>query len=110
MLKTKTPITLFMVGLHYDNAKQDVRNFISTARKSPLIDVGNHSYTHAHNHYRYFYHHCSDVIQDLKKNNTTLGLKGDLLLQGYQGEMYSAPLILKKMIHILQKQKIRWRQ
>ena len=56
MLKNKTPITLFMVRLHYDNAKQDVRNFINNARKSPLIDVGNHSYTHAHNHYRYFYH------------------------------------------------------
>ncbi|WP_041804613.1 polysaccharide deacetylase family protein [Rickettsia bellii] len=96
MLKTKTPITLFMVGLHYDNAKQDVRNFISTARKSPLIDVGNHSYTHAHNHYRYFYHHCSDVIQDLKKNNTTLGLKGDHIITRLPGrDVFRTPNLKK---------------
>ncbi|HJD61842.1 MAG TPA: hypothetical protein LFV90_07005 [Rickettsia endosymbiont of Columbicola hoogstraali] len=85
-----------MVGLHYGNAKQDVRNFISTARKSSLIDVGNHSYTYAHNHYRYFYHHCSDVIQDLKKNNITLGLKGDHIITRLPGrDVFRTPNLKK---------------
>lgn len=77
ILSTNTPITMFMVGLHYDNAGQDLKNFINQARKSSHIDIANHSYTHANNHYRYFYHDTSHVVQDLKKNNITLGLTGN---------------------------------
>ncbi|HJD64297.1 MAG TPA: polysaccharide deacetylase family protein [Rickettsia endosymbiont of Sericostoma sp.] len=75
MTEEKIPVTMFMVGLHHDSSSWS-KNIVMLAKKSPFIQIGNHSYSHAHNHYQQFYHDFSNVINDLKKNNDTLGLKG----------------------------------
>ncbi|MFP3017754.1 MAG: polysaccharide deacetylase family protein [Candidatus Tisiphia sp.] len=76
MTQKKTPITMFMVGLHYDNSSPSLKKAVDLAKKNPFIEIGNHSYTHANNHYRNFYHQLPDVIKDLKKNNTVFGFTG----------------------------------
>ncbi|MFU7502411.1 MAG: hypothetical protein ACE1S7_02965 [Candidatus Tisiphia sp.] len=63
----KTPITMFMVGLHYDNSSPSLKKAVDLAKKNPFIEIANHSYSHANNHYRNFYHQLSYVIKDLKK-------------------------------------------
>ncbi len=75
MTEEKIPVTMFMVGLHHDSSSWS-KDIVSLAQKSPFIQIGNHSYSHAHNHYQQFYHDLPAVIKDLKKNNDTLGLKG----------------------------------
>lgn len=75
MTEEKIPVTMFMVGLHHDSSSWS-KDIVVLAKKSPFIQIGNHSYSHAHNHYQQFYHDLPDVINDVKKNNDTLGLKG----------------------------------
>jgi hypothetical protein len=41
----------------------------------PLVTVGNHSYTHANNHYRYFSSSVEDLLADLARADNSLGLK-----------------------------------
>ncbi len=67
---------MFMVGLHYDNSSPSLKKAVDLAKKNPFIEIANHSYSHANNHYRNFYHQLSYVIKDLKKNNTVFGFTG----------------------------------
>jgi peptidoglycan/xylan/chitin deacetylase (PgdA/CDA1 family) len=73
--KEQVPATMFMVGMHAD-ASQDRAVLFAKAKSMPLVTVGNHSYTHAYNHYRYFYSSVEGLLADLDKANKALGLKG----------------------------------
>ncbi|WP_425360220.1 MULTISPECIES: polysaccharide deacetylase family protein [unclassified Candidatus Tisiphia] len=75
MTGEKIPVTMFMVGFHYDSSSWS-KGVVNLAKKSPFIQIGNHSYSHAYNRYQQFYRDIPSVINDLKKNNDTLGLKG----------------------------------
>lgn len=70
---TKTPVTLFMVGLHVENYPHG-KALLASIHQNPYIEIGNHSYYHAWNHYRYFFSKPSEVLQDLEKNKRILGL------------------------------------
>lgn len=73
--KEQVPATMFMVGMHAD-ASQDHTALVAKAKSMPLVTVGNHPYTHANNHYRYFYSSVEDLLADLARADKSLGLKG----------------------------------
>ena len=73
--KEHVPATMFMVGMHAD-ASNDRAALVAKAKALPLVTVGNHSYTHANNRYRYFYSSVEGLLADLAKADKTLGLKG----------------------------------
>lgn len=66
--------TLFMVGEHVRSAF--TRRQLERAHDSGLVQVANHSQTHAHNHYSAFYADPAGVRADLERANTTLGIAG----------------------------------
>lgn len=75
LAKERVLATMFMVGMHAD-ASKDRTALVAMAKSMPLLTVGNHSYTHANNHYRYFYSSVEGLLADLARANKSLGLKG----------------------------------
>ncbi|WP_149791974.1 polysaccharide deacetylase family protein [Mesorhizobium sp. NFR06] len=67
----QVPATLFMVGMHAEAN----RALLQRAKSMPLVTIGNHSYSHAYNHYRHFYGDTEGVVADMLKANAVLGLK-----------------------------------
>ncbi|MET3535130.1 polysaccharide deacetylase family protein [Chryseobacterium limigenitum] len=55
--------TAFLVGQHaYGSKKQ--KDGLELLRKNPLVELANHSYTHAHNKYTDFYRNPEAVVRD----------------------------------------------
>lgn len=67
------PATMFMVGMHAE-ASPAHKALVERAKQLPLVTVGNHSYSHAHDLYRHFYADTEAVVADMKRANTVLGL------------------------------------
>ncbi|MGK6311373.1 polysaccharide deacetylase family protein [Neorhizobium sp. DT-125] len=67
------PAAMFMVGLHA-KASADHLALVRQAKSMPLVTVGNHSYTHAENHYKHFYSNADQVLADLQEANLALEL------------------------------------
>lgn len=70
----QVPATLFMVGMHAE-ANAANRALLQRAKSMPLVTIGNHSYSHAYNHYRHFYGDTEGVVADMLRANAVLGLK-----------------------------------
>ncbi|MES0198243.1 polysaccharide deacetylase family protein [Mesorhizobium sp. M0011] len=70
----QVPATLFMVGMHAQASAAN-RALVQRARQLPLVTLGNHSYSHAYNHYRHFYGDTEGVVADMVRANAVLGLK-----------------------------------
>ncbi len=71
------PATFFIVGKHvFDNTAQEEEWKILQADST--IDLCNHSYTHAANHYSRFYRDPDEVVEDMERNETVLGLKNHI--------------------------------
>lgn len=70
----QVPAALFMVGMHAQ-ASASNRTLVQRARSLPLVTIGNHSYSHAYNHYRHFYGDTEGVVADMQRANAVLGLK-----------------------------------
>ena len=70
----QVPATLFMVGMHAE-ANATSRAQLQRAKSMPLVTIGNHSYSHAYNHYRHFYGDTEGVVADMLRANAVLGLK-----------------------------------
>lgn len=67
--------TFFMVGLHATYGKA-MRNAVDTIRDAyPQILLANHSYTHARDHYEYFYHHVQDCFNDFMQAQSSLDIQ-----------------------------------
>ncbi|MER8633070.1 polysaccharide deacetylase family protein [Mesorhizobium opportunistum] len=71
---SQVPATLFMVGMHAE-ASASNKMLVRRAKAMPLVTIGNHSYSHAYNHYRHFYGDTEGVVADMLKANAVLGLK-----------------------------------
>jgi peptidoglycan/xylan/chitin deacetylase (PgdA/CDA1 family) len=61
----KVPITVLLVGRHAET-KPD---YLDLYRGNDHIEVGNHSYSHARNHYSKFYFDPEGVLQDFLKSH-----------------------------------------
>ncbi|MEY8759982.1 polysaccharide deacetylase family protein [Chryseobacterium tongliaoense] len=65
--------TAFLVGQHaYGSKKQ--KEGLELLRKDPLIELANHSYTHAHNKYTDFYKNPDAVVHDFDVAKDSLRL------------------------------------
>lgn len=65
--------TAFLVGQHaYGSKKQ--KEGLELLRKDPLIELANHSYTHAHNKYTDFYKNPEAVVHDFNIAKDSLKL------------------------------------
>lgn len=63
--------TFFMVGMHAWD--KHLRSVVDTIRESyPDVLLANHSYTHANNHYQYFYQHPYMAQEDFMKAQQSL--------------------------------------
>lgn len=67
------PAAMFMVGLHVEMGAER-RALLARAKSMPLVTVGNHSYSHAHNRYKDYYSDTEAVVADMLHANKVLGL------------------------------------
>jgi peptidoglycan/xylan/chitin deacetylase (PgdA/CDA1 family) len=63
-------ITEFAVGIHAKN----FNHHLDAMKRSPYIEVANHSYSHAYHKYQAFYANPEKAAEDIERNETQLGL------------------------------------
>ena len=67
----EVPVTLFLVGEHvFDSPYQE--DIFDSLEASGNIELANHSYTHAHNHYAQFYSQADSVVSDFERCEDSL--------------------------------------
>jgi len=64
--KEKIKINVFIVGQHALSSGK-MKGYFRLYVSNPLIEVGNHSFSHAHNQYEKFYQNPQNVLQDFLK-------------------------------------------
>ncbi len=65
------PVTFFIVGEHVFASIGQNQTWDSL-KMAKNIELCNHSYTHAHNHYRKFYNKPENVVKDIKRTKQSL--------------------------------------
>jgi peptidoglycan/xylan/chitin deacetylase (PgdA/CDA1 family) len=73
----KIAITVFVVGSNVV-ASQRLKAYYHLYERNPYIEIGNHSYSHAHGAYRKFYQNPEQVFLDFLKNQMVLHMKNKL--------------------------------
>jgi peptidoglycan/xylan/chitin deacetylase (PgdA/CDA1 family) len=71
--KEQIKVTVFVVGQHATSDDR-MKGFYKLYENNPLIEVGNHSYSHAHNQYEAFYKNPATVLTDFQKNQKLLSI------------------------------------
>lgn len=71
--KEQIKVTVFVVGQHAMSDDR-MKGFYRLYQNNPLIEIGNHSYSHAHNQYEVFYKNPSSVLADFQKNQNELSI------------------------------------
>ena len=75
--REKTKINVFVVGLNTQYSKR-LQKYLLLYEANSWIEVGNHSFSHAHDDYFAFYKNPETVLQDFLKNEKTLHLPNKL--------------------------------
>ncbi len=76
--KEQLPITMFLIGQHvYGSEKQ--KEMLDSIRSNRLIEIANHSYTHAHNHFQKFYNTPINTIFDFQRCADSLQLAAKII-------------------------------
>lgn len=69
----KIPASFFVVGKHvFDSPSQGIT--FQELKSDSSIEICNHSYTHAFNHYTKYYNHPDEVVKDFQRNKEALSL------------------------------------
>lgn len=71
------PITMFVVGEHI-YASDFQKETWDSISQCDMIEIANHSYTHAHNQYQKFYSNADSVVSDFTRCTDSLGLKNNI--------------------------------
>jgi len=72
--KEQIPASMFMVGAHFET-DTEMKNLFEMAYNDDLLEVGNHSFSHANNHYETYYRNPEKVLEDFNKNQQLLKFK-----------------------------------
>ncbi len=64
----KIPITVLLVGRHAEQKP----HYVDLYKNNDYIEVGNHSYSHARNHYSKFYFNPDGVLEDFLKSDSII--------------------------------------
>jgi peptidoglycan/xylan/chitin deacetylase (PgdA/CDA1 family) len=75
--REKTKINVFVVGFNTQYSKR-LQKYLHLYETNSWIEVGNHSFSHAHDDYRAFYNNPDAVLQDFLNNEKTLHLVNKL--------------------------------
>lgn len=70
-------VNVFLVGKRVfasDSSKKLFAKYLA----SPLVEAGNHGYSHANSHYRKYYKQPDSVLFDFERNKRLLGLKSNI--------------------------------
>jgi peptidoglycan/xylan/chitin deacetylase (PgdA/CDA1 family) len=68
------PINVFLVGENVFSCSESTPHIINYLNE-PLVEIVNHSFTHAHKKYKRYYSEPARVVNDILLNEDTLGLK-----------------------------------
>ncbi len=72
------PASFFIVGKHvYDSPQQEA--LFEQLKADSAIELCNHSYTHALNHYTKFYQDPEGVVKDIEKNANEVGFNSNVV-------------------------------
>jgi peptidoglycan/xylan/chitin deacetylase (PgdA/CDA1 family) len=71
--REKTKINVFVVGINTEDSKR-LKKYVQLYELNSWIEVGNHSFTHAHDDYGAYYSNPDAVFQDFLKNENILHL------------------------------------
>jgi peptidoglycan/xylan/chitin deacetylase (PgdA/CDA1 family) len=74
----KVPVTFFIVGEHVFASTSQHATWDSL-KISDSIELCNHSYTHAHNHYEKFYRQPDSVVSDFRRCTDSLHLSNSIV-------------------------------
>jgi len=74
----QVPVTFFIVGQHVFASTTQHATFDSLTI-TDSIELCNHSYTHAHNHYERFYQHPDSVVKDFRRCHDSLQLSNTIV-------------------------------
>jgi len=69
-------VTLLLVGSHLYG--KDRRQTVERGGENPLVLIGNHSFSHANNHYIRYYQDPQNVLKDFNKNQKILGISSKI--------------------------------
>src|SRR3954462_6851521 len=72
-------VNVFVVGQHA--LSDSLRGFYRMYQNNPYIEIGNHSFSHAHNQYGKFYKNPSAVVNDFLKCQTALKISDKIARQ-----------------------------
>jgi peptidoglycan/xylan/chitin deacetylase (PgdA/CDA1 family) len=75
--REKIKINVFVVGLNMQYSKR-LQKYLHLYETNSWIEVGNHSFSHAHDSYSAFYSNPDTVLQDFLNNEKTLHLANKL--------------------------------
>jgi peptidoglycan-N-acetylglucosamine deacetylase len=74
----QVPVTFFIVGEHVFASTSQHATWDSL-KASDSIELCNHSYTHAHNHYERFYRQPDSVVSDFRRCHDSLQLNNSIV-------------------------------
>lgn len=75
--KRNVVATTFVVGKHFNGSAKQKKDF-ADLRKDSLIEIANHSFSHADNHYSEFYKNPEKVVADFDSAQVLLGLNNKI--------------------------------
>lgn len=73
----QVPITMFIVGEHIYASEFQKQTWDSISHDD-MIEIANHSFTHAHNHYQKFYSEADSVVNDFIRCSDSLGVNNTI--------------------------------
>jgi peptidoglycan-N-acetylglucosamine deacetylase len=71
------PVTMFIIGEHI-YASEFQRETWDSISQCDMIEIANHSYTHAHNQYQKFYSNADSVVNDFIRCSDSLGVNNTI--------------------------------
>lgn len=78
--KEQIKVNVFVVGQHALSSER-MRSFYKLYENNPWIEIGNHSFSHAHDHYKKFYKQPDSVVADFMKCQALLHIPNKLARQ-----------------------------
>lgn len=72
------PVSFFIVGKHTKDTPEQQETW-QQLKADSAIELCNHSYTHALNHYTKYYEHPADVVKDIESNKEQLGFDNNVV-------------------------------
>src|SRR5215831_9087836 len=75
--KEKINVNVFVVGEHA-LSNERMKRYYRLYEANPYIEIGNHSYSHAHDHYKKFYVNPSNVVTDFKRCDSAIHIPTNL--------------------------------